>query len=185
MLLHLSLWRLDHFFHVYKIWTKIFFYYSRTKPWLLGNFIWTRSSEKLTGLTLLTYRPRSTSAVTLDTSHPRRPLVAEPSSRTVNSSPKKLEFRGKRQSVCKYSLASDIQMPDIWMLQFSDDIIWEWIFYTCFLHSGSGLILPYLIINFGSFIRMVKFKGLEFYCLSRVLFVVKKKNSLTLFEICI
>lgn len=93
------------FFHVWKIWTKIFFfYYSRTKPWLLGNFIWMKSSEKSTGQTLPTYRPRSTSVETLDTSHPLLHLVAELSSRTVNPSPKKSEFRGKRPSVCKYNV---------------------------------------------------------------------------------
>lgn len=93
------------FFHVWKIWTKIFFfYYSRTRPWLLGNFTWMKSSEKSTGQTLPTYRPRSTSVVTLDTSHPLLHLVAELSSRMVNPSPKKSEFRGKRPSVCKYNV---------------------------------------------------------------------------------
>lgn len=83
---------------------KNLFYYSRTKPWLLGNFTWMKSSEKSTGQTLPTYRPRSTSVVTLDTSHPLLHLVAELSSRTVNPSPKKSEFRGKRPSVCKYNV---------------------------------------------------------------------------------
>lgn len=63
-----------------------------------------KSNEKSTGQTLPTYRPRSTSAETLDTSHPPLPLVAKLSSRTVNPSPKKSEFSGKRQSVCKYNV---------------------------------------------------------------------------------